>query len=93
MDFVIPVALGELLPEMDILTAAKLNRPRAKALPSPKLHALGIPRGFLDEIFLIGVPNVVFQRCRWVSLPSETGGAVVVAGCRVAGIGQGSSKV
>ena len=60
MDFVIPVALDELLSEMDILTAAKLNRHGAKALPSPKLHALGISRGFLDEIFLIGGQNVVF---------------------------------
>lgn len=42
MDFVIPVALGELLAEMDILTAAKLNRHRAKALASPKLQALGL---------------------------------------------------
>lgn len=29
MDFIIPVALGELLAEMDILTAAELNRHRA----------------------------------------------------------------
>ena len=60
MDFVIPVALGELLSEMDILTAAKLNRHRAKALASPKLQALGVSRGSLNEIFLIEVRNVVF---------------------------------
>ena len=42
MDFVIPVALGELLAEMYILTAAELNRNRAKALAWPKLRALGL---------------------------------------------------
>lgn len=42
MDFVIPVALGVLLTEMDIVTAAELNRDRAKALASPKLRSLGL---------------------------------------------------
>ena len=45
MDFVIPVALGELLTEMYILTAAELNRNRAKALAWPKLRALGLLAG------------------------------------------------
>ena len=60
MDFVIPVALIELLSEMYILTVAKRNRDRAKALASPKQQALGISRDFLNEILLIGVRNVVF---------------------------------
>lgn len=45
MDFVIPVALGELLAEMYILTAAELNRHRAKALALPKLRSLGLLAG------------------------------------------------
>ena len=45
MDFVIPVALGELLKEKYILTAAELNRHRANALASPKLCTLGLPAG------------------------------------------------
>ena len=36
MDFVIPVALDELLFEMDILTAAKLNGQRVKAFGFPQ---------------------------------------------------------
>ena len=42
MDFVIPVALGELLADMDILTAAKLNGHRAKAVGSPQAAVLGL---------------------------------------------------
>lgn len=42
MDFVIPVALDEILAEMNILTAAELNRHRAKGLASPKLRSLGL---------------------------------------------------
>lgn len=45
MDFVIPVALGELLAEMNILRAAELNRHRAKGLASPKLRSLGLLAG------------------------------------------------
>ena len=45
MDFMIPVALGEILAELDILTTAKLNRHRAKALAFPKLQTLGLSRG------------------------------------------------
>lgn len=42
MEDVIPVALGEILTEMDILTAAELNRHGAKALAFPKLQSLGL---------------------------------------------------
>lgn len=49
MDFVIPVALGELLAEMYILTAADLNRHRAKVLTLPKLSALGLLVGVLKS--------------------------------------------
>ena len=45
MDFVIPVALGELLTETYILTAAELNRHGAKALAWPKLRAPGLLAG------------------------------------------------
>ena len=37
MDIVIPVALGEVLDEMYILTINALNRHRAKAFAPPKL--------------------------------------------------------
>ena len=40
MDFVIPVALGDVRTEMYILTATELDRQRAKGLASPKLRAL-----------------------------------------------------
>ena len=42
MDFVIPVALGELLSEMDIVTAAELYQHRASALTLLKLRLLGL---------------------------------------------------
>lgn len=60
MDFVIPVALGELLAEMYILTAAELNRHRAKALALPKLRSLGLLAGisgYSNWLFLLS------QRC------------------------------
>lgn len=42
MEDVIPVALGDILTEMDILTVVELNRDRAKALAFPKLQSLGL---------------------------------------------------
>lgn len=54
MEDVIPVALGEILTEMDILTAAELNRHGAKALAFPKLQSLGLSRGVW-----IGIPYYV----------------------------------
>lgn len=57
MDFVIPVALGELLVEMFILTAAELNGHGAKALTPSKLRALGLQTGISRSsncFFLLG---------------------------------------
>lgn len=57
MDFVIPVALGELLVEMFILTAAELNGHGRKALTPSKLRALGLQAGISRSsnwFFLLG---------------------------------------
>lgn len=62
MDFVIPVALGELLADMDILTAAKLHGHRAKALAPPKLQCLDFSRG----VRIDGFDWV--QRCRFLKM-------------------------
>ena len=47
MDFVIPVALRELLAEMYILNAAERNRHRVKVLARPKLRALRLLAGIV----------------------------------------------
>lgn len=56
MDVVIPVALGELLTEKYILTAAELNRTGRKRLARPKLCCQGIG----DNVVLLRVKDVVF---------------------------------
>lgn len=82
MDFVIPVALGELLADMDILTAAKLNGHRAKALAPPKLQCLDFSRGVRIDSFYWP------QRCRFLKMlmsilagGSWRRGVAMVAGC------------
>ena len=79
MDFVIPVALGELLAKMDILTAAKLNRQRAKALAPPKLQCLDSSQGVRIDVF-DWVQRGDFQKMLMVLLAGEAGGVAMVAG-------------